>query len=127
MALIDIKREITLNIPHEPNEYIKVRQLTGPEMEEAESAQSVDAINKYGNAIQAMMEWAERNRNETETDEVPYKSYAPSVLFKYAIKGWSYQEPCTPENISRLDVATRDWLHKEIVTMNKRPLDKQTS
>lgn len=124
MALVNISKVVRLDIPHEPEEWVEVRPVTGYEMDEAEDAITVDYVKKFGSSLDVLIKYASE-RESTERSG-SYKAYDWLVLFKHAVLKWSYSEEPSPATFKRLDTETRDWLHRTIVEMNKRPPEKES-
>jgi len=122
-VLVDKNKVTRLDIPHEPGQWVEVALLTGLEMDEAEGAAEDRVLNKYGKNVDIFAKIAKLDvdSGERPTPE-PHTEYDALTVLRYGVRAWSYPEPVTPENLEALDVATRDFLHREIVAANTRPL-----
>lgn len=127
--------EQSFPIPHEPGSWIRIRELSGFELEEAEDAQQKAVIERLGAIDPISMKNFREGRMGSEEPESPpasppvqapnddlpdRNSYHLPTLFRLSIVGWSYETPCTDENKVRLDRKTNEWLADEIIKFNIR-------
>jgi hypothetical protein len=127
MGLIDITRTERVNHPWEENEWCDIRFLTGPEMDEAQETRIKRLLDLWGNTLTRQAGNGEAPTPQPETMATRLQKYDPRILLERAIVNWSYHDNVTPESISRLDQATREWLLEEVVKRNTRPLDSATN
>lgn len=120
MALVG--REEARDIPHEPGESMTLRALTGVELDEADERgtarifRTMKGIDQSVlNAMQSMADSSPEARRRQRA-----AGYDRQYLLERAIVGWSYDAPCTPENIAKLDARTRDWAVSAVLDMNMR-------
>jgi len=89
--------EITnrVEVPHEPGEWFEFRDLSPIEQMECRR----DAWQRVALGFVA-----------DETEKEAQVAFETSVLMlERGVAGWSYDVPCTPENVRRLDIATMTW------------------
>lgn len=135
-------------IPHEPNETMTFRPLTGPEMEDCEAAVLTRGINKLGDAVEAFSKIAEdRKAEKSAQTEAPTEAEEfekakgeidAQTALPLAIVGWSYKWPdvqaapgivadmtpgepipVNPGTVADLDERTWAWALEVVVRMNK--------
>lgn len=120
MALID-KTGVRHDVPHEPGEWIEVRQLTAFELDEAEDTRQSKVVEQFADKMEQLKSITGGSPDDKETIEQRRTSYDPLVLLKYGIQTWSYKPPVSRTNIELLDSVTRNWLWNLIVEENTRP------
>jgi len=120
--LIDTSKSERLEHPLEKGQWVEIRYLTAGEMDEARDVRIKKVLDQWGDAI---MGAKGGQRAVDDSIEIRAQAYDATVLLSYAITSWSYEAPVNPENVKRLDGATRDWLVEEVVKRNTRPLAKQ--
>ena len=114
-----------VDIPFEPGEWIKLRPLSGREMDQARAARlsyHADQFEKFS----AMLSSLPQNGASAAPDDNPEsrrEAYDPDTLICFAVREWSYTAPITDDPASLLDARTRDWLWTVIVEQNTRPLE----
>src|SRR5689334_5867756 len=104
-----------VEIDHEPNNYLELRELSGLEMDEAEAIRSNKVMKNWGQmggeVISALR--AETNGATTQVID-PMQQYDHETLVLKAIVGWSGPNydglPCNDEYKRRLDGKTMKWL-----------------
>ena len=115
MGIVGLQR-IRRDIPGEPGQWMEFRELSGSELDEADRVATRRVID--------MMQGVDLSslKTPTEVDETKRRqaAYDPDVLIQYGVVGWSYEEPCTPENKRLLTSATRNWARDVILDMNLR-------
>lgn len=120
MSLVG-KEKIKKDIPGESGEWMEFRELSGAELDEADRAATRRVID--------MMQGVDLSslKTPTEVDETKRRqaAYDPDVLIQHGVVGWSYEEPCTPENKRLLTSATRNWARDVILDMNLRTEDER--
>jgi len=104
------------DVPHEPGEWFEFRQLSGPELDEAEERQTQRALAMVkGLDPGAMAILREQGQAAPAGTE---QRYDKDTLVRHAVVAWSYTEPCEDDSKARLDAATRDWAAAVSVEMN---------
>ncbi len=114
-------------IPHEPEDWIEFRQLSGPEMDAAEERRSISRMAFVEDIPEETIARFRRTRDadstpEEERESDPALRYDRKTLLRSAIVDWSYSDPLTPDNIERLDPVTWEWAIGVVLEMNTRPL-----
>lgn len=110
-----------LDIPNEPGEWVGIVALTGIEMDEANSANTEATLTRMRPFLKDIAD-LKGIADDRDKRAESHTSFDAMALLKAAVRSWSYPEPVTPENLERLDGATRDWLHRTIWERNSRPL-----
>ena len=109
-------------IPHEPEEWLELRQLPWLILEAAKEAKlrhQVDIRRMVGKDIISELQDEAKDTvlaapvPEAEPD--PTAQYDQAIVLKAGIVGWSYEEEFAPELIDDLDPATAEWAFKEIL------------
>ena len=115
-------------IPHEAiaREWVELKKLSGAQMDDADQVNTAKAMERIGPIMAALGPdalKAQAQAKDEDPDDIKTRraGYDPATLINYALLGWSYDEEITPENVSRLDAITRDWLWDTIVEENTRP------
>ena len=122
MGLIDTSQTETLEHPYEPGEWVTIRPMLAPEMDEAQEKRAKHMMAVYGDLIEGMTRNQAAGPASPQTPANRVAAYDADVLLTHAITAWSYAAPVEPESIERLDAGTRAWLAEEIVLRNTRPL-----
>jgi len=128
MGLVNTSAIETLQVPHEPGEWVGIRSLLATEMDEAKEVRMKRVMDLWGDSLPSMS--AVSNQQSGETEETLAQrvgQYDALTLLKYAVVSWSYEAPVGLEQVERLDAITRDWLVEEIVQRNTRPLASRKS
>lgn len=112
-----------VEIPHEPGEWMELRQLGWQALEQAQNAQQrawLANVKEIGadffNEMQAAA--AKAREGVVVADDAPadpMAAYDQGTVLRAGIVKWSYSEPVTPENIALLDPVTAAWAAREIV------------
>ena len=110
------------DVPHEPEQWIEFRTLSGAQLDEAEEMQTQRSLAMVKgldvSAVQAMSSQSSDQRRE----QAESQKYDKDTLVRFGVFAWSLGEPCTDENKALLDAETRDWAVEQILEMNVRPL-----
>jgi len=125
MALLGAPQEVP--IPHEKGEHLVLCGVGGAVIEEAARIQTMRQIEiasvAQGIVSDDAIKRAQEARSEAKAKEgiVPTVSLDPDdydvgKILVGGLHGWSYDDPFTTEGIDRLDYATREWAHREILT-----------
>lgn len=105
-------------IPHEPGAWIEFRELSGREMDEADRENTKASFLLFKDIDPAALKAAREGQQTAAAD--PRDGYDKDTLCKYGIVAWSYEEPCLPASVEKLDAQTRDWASSVILDMNLR-------
>lgn len=115
------------NHPHEPDQWVMLKRLSGAQMDEADYTNTTKVLERLGPIMAAMGPEATQQSQAQAKDQDPNdiktrrSGYDPGVLIKYAVTGWSYPEEPDDNPADMLDAITRDWLWDTIVLENTRP------
>lgn len=122
MGLIDYSGT-QMDIPHEPGEWVKLRLLTGREMDLAQEARSDRLIDRVAGMGDALMGLRTPTSDQRPDDSLESRRqvYDPDPLINSALVGWSYDADPGDDPAGLLDARTRDWLWGVIVEANTRP------
>ena len=133
MLTSKIRRRIEL--PHEPEQWVEVRQLSYLQLDLASDVSTLRSMNKLGQldagTRQQMAEiQLARFRNETTVAEVvvaddPLTGYDVQTLLQAGVIAWSYDEAVTPESVDQLDEATAEYVARELVPKTESETDRK--
>jgi hypothetical protein len=118
--LIDTSKTERLKHPHEEGQWIDIRPILATELDEAKDRRIKKLLDLWGDTLKN----APGGERKQEPDDLNTRvqQFDGMVLLNAAIVSWSYEAPVNPDNIAKLDGATRDWLIEEVVKRNTRPL-----
>jgi hypothetical protein len=122
-----------VDIPHEPGQWMRFRQLTwGQRLKAAEAAQvrAMDTQRRelevarlvYGDSMNEKIQEARDARAERVTNEEPdvLTQYDAATVVDCGIAEWSYDGK--PDRASeKIDAFTTEWAAREILARNMRP------
>jgi hypothetical protein len=124
-----------LEIPHEEDQWVEIRNLSWTAMEEAVNNKQERDIGQVkrmgGDVFEAIMRSSSDDKDEenegTEKKKrgATFESYDMETLLRKAIVSWSYEGKPTVERIQDLDVTTAKWLAREIFNRNKPDTDEE--
>jgi len=118
----------SIEIPHEPGNFIEIRQLSGLELDDARNVQSISSLKRLGALGSEVIDMIRSGpSDEVKTTEPdPKELYDKAFVIKHAVQGWhgpNYDNlPCTTENKLLLDETTVNWIFGIIVEKNTIPL-----
>lgn len=108
MGLIDTAKADWFELPHEPGGKVQLRQLTRGEKKDAQiKGYTIEAESPpvTMGVLEAQLE------ADVPVDQFlglyEAEGYHWELLLNAGLVGWSYDVPCTPENIARLDDLTQ--------------------
>jgi hypothetical protein len=116
-----VKSTIThkLDIPHEPAQWIEIKELGWRTLESAREAKSRTAMLGLKDLgpefFKSLTTAGEDAPKAAEAEEVLTDKYDMSILLRSSIVAWSYPEPCNEGNIDELDAKTANWVFEEII------------
>lgn len=120
-----------LDIPHEPGNKIRIRLLSGLEMDEASDIRSREVMKKYGaigKEALAAFRGDELPQAPVQFEVDPTEEYDHKYLLVHAIEAWSgpnYESlQVSDATKADLDSITMKWLIGEIIKRNYVPLVK---
>ena len=110
-----------IEIPHEPNEWLTIRMLSGKKIEEAREACERQVYTKL-RALGPEALAAVRNANREEASNAlaadPLAAYDLDIVLRSGVIGWSYDEPFAPAKTEELDEVTRRWAAREFIALS---------
>lgn len=121
-----------VEIPHEPGNFIHLRELSGLELDEAQELRSNTALKKYASlgkeTIETLREGNSNNSGELDAARAlamqsnPRLDYDWQFIIDKAVVGWSGPDyntvELTDDSKKLFDKVTRDWLVDEIIKRN---------
>lgn len=119
-----------LEIPHEPNNFIKVRELSGLELDDAQAISSRKSLRSIMDIDPDMLKALQDARTDTEPAAVPdpKTAYDWEFVITHAIVDWHgplYDGiVCNTVNKLLLDKKTLEWIVGMIIDRNVVPLEK---
>ena len=120
-----------LEIPHEKDEWVEIRNLSWTAMEEAVDTKQERDIGQVkrmgGDVFEAIMKSSssrqENSDEDTEDEKKPrgatFESYDMETLLRKSIVAWSYGVKVSLSAIQDLDAKTAKWLAREVYERNK--------
>lgn len=119
-----------LEIPHEVDEWVEIRNLSWTAMEEAVDTKQERDIGQVkrmgGDVFEAIMkssasrqESSEDNEDEKKKRGATFESYDMETLLRKSIVAWSYDVKVSLSAIQDLDAKMAKWLAREIYERNK--------
>ena len=106
-----------VELPHEPGQWVEVRQLSGSQLERAREARSLRAI-EIARAMGPELLGAQistEDRAAAVAVRDPLNDYDRTMLLLAGITAWSYQEPVSPDSIADLDDETMELIARELL------------
>lgn len=103
-----------VEIPHEPGEWLELRQLTWRQLKAAKAARQMEvlqSVRTLGGDL--LRELQQMSQGAAAGD--PLAEYDQATVLIAGIAAWSYAEAVSPEAIDQLDPATADWALRELV------------
>ena len=113
-----------LEIPHEPGNFFMFRNLSGPELDEADVAGTRRAAEQMKALPEVFVNQAMAKDSGKEAERDEFRGYDKLTLVKYGVQGWrgpKCDRQCTPEEKANLDARTLTWAARVVFEMNVRP------
>lgn len=122
-----------VEVPHEPGNYIHLRELSGMELDEAQEIRSNTALKKYASLGKETIETLRDGSANSSNGDIeaaralamqsnPRLDYDWQYMIDKAVVGWSGPEydsvELNDENKKLLNKVTRDWVVDEIIKRN---------
>lgn len=110
-----------VEIPHEPGEWMDLRQLGWSGLDEARRAkqgESFGNLRQMGDDVFTMIQKARKELGADDDDDGPadpLQAYDLGTVLKLGIADWSYPEKVSAETIGMLDPETARWAARAIV------------
>lgn len=105
-----------VEIPHEPGEWLELRQLTWRQLKAAKAARQMEVLQSVrtlgGDLLRDLQQMSQGAAAGDPTAE-----YDQATVLSAGIAAWSYAEAVSPEAIDQLDPATADWALRELVVL----------
>lgn len=117
---------VRMEVPHEPGEWIDVRQLGYTELEacrDAVTKKFFDNLRTMGTDVVAQFTQMQQAQPELIAEAQAAKDAAQpdqfdrTLLFQKSVVAWSYQPAFTPDLLPQLDERTAEWLYRAITQM----------
>ena len=117
MALIDDTAGRRVDIPHEPGEWMELRDLTWPELEKAKKIKQSGVFADLGEIGPDTLKQLQGLTTDAVSDAMadPLASLDVLTVLTAGILRWSYGADVTIANIERLDSETARWAAVQIV------------
>jgi hypothetical protein len=124
MALIDDTAGRREDIPHEPGQWMELRELTWPELEKARKVKQSSTFADLGeigpDTLKQLQGLSSADVSQAIAD--PLASVDVLTVLTVGVLRWSYDAEVTIANIERLDSETAQWAARQIV---QAPNDEQ--
>ena len=130
VSVIPVKRDI----PHEPGQWMELRQLNRSQLREARKKQEREqreVIKDFGAQFLRDMQsdTAEQSREKLQKlaliQEYDVDSYDIDTLLRKGIASWSYDKTCETDQIDLLDPVTARWAAQAILNLGKPKTEEQ--
>ena len=125
-----------LEIPHEEDQWVEIRNLSWTAMEEAVNNKQERDIGQVkrmgGDVFEAIMRSSNEEKDDGEEKKekkkksAVFESYDMETLLRKAVVSWSYEGKPTLERLQDLDAKTAKWLAREIYDRNKPDTDEES-
>ncbi|TET95652.1 MAG: hypothetical protein E3J29_06525 [Dehalococcoidia bacterium] len=112
-------------VPHEPDNYFTFRNLSGPELDEADVAGTRRAAEQFKMLPERVIsDMMSRQADEArERDE--FRGYDKATLVRYGVQSWRGPKldgrQCSDEEKAKLEADIEDWAARVVFEMNVRP------
>ena len=121
MALITPEtHKKSLEIPHEPGEWVEVMPLSGAQKEEAQQATLDRAYGRIEKIPRDLIKEIRDSQGREEDAGPGEPEMDGQYLLEHSVVAWSYKQPPTPQMLVALDAKTREWLIGELKALNCR-------
>lgn len=114
-----------LEIPHELGNFFTFRNLSGPELDEADVAGTRRAAEQMKALPDSIVNQAMAKDSGKEAERDEFRGYDRVTLVKYGVQSWRGPKcdsrQCTPEEKANLDARTLAWAARIVFEMNVRP------
>lgn len=112
-------------VPHEPNNFFTFRNLTGPELDEADIAGTRRVAEQMKLLPESLINQAMAKDSGKEGEGDEFGGYDKVTLVKYGVQSWRGPKcdatNCDNEAKARLDARTLQWAARTVFDMNVRP------
>lgn len=117
MALIDDAAGRREDIPHEPGQWMELRSLTWPELENARKVKQSTTFAELGEIGPDTLKQLQGLTNDAVAGAMadPLASVDVLMVLKAGVLRWSYGAEVTIENLGKLDAETAKWAATQIV------------
>jgi hypothetical protein len=114
-----------VEIPHEPDNFFTFRNLSGPELDEADVAGTRKAAEQMKVLPDSVVNQAMAKDSGKEAERDEFRGYDQVTLVKYGVQSWRGSKcdatSCDDEAKARLDARTLAWAARIVFEMNVRP------
>lgn len=114
-------------IPHEPGEWVELRQLGYIALQKCAAPKEQEALAKAralgAEFLQTVEQLSAADRAKVDAasgDAVKAAEYDQAAMLVASISAWSYGEPPTAENIARLDKRTADFIFERCLALYEK-------
>jgi len=114
-------------IPHEPGEWVELRQLGYLALQKCAAPKEQEALAKaralgaeFLNTIEQLSASERAKVEEAAGESERAAEYDQSAMLLASIAAWSYEERVTAENIGRLDKRTADFIFGRCIAFYER-------
>lgn len=101
-----------IELPHEPGQYIEIRDLSFLEIEKSKTRKLKDLMGMFSGVEMPDFK-APEGLDDREPD--PMAGHDIAYLLAKGIVGWSYEEKVSPEAVAKLDRETAELVVREIL------------
>lgn len=116
----------TIDHPDEPGVSFTLRRLSYAQVEEAADAKrdKLLGVLKSLDGVTLPESTPEQKAANEQQANNPEQKYDRATVLRHGITAWTYDAPCTPENIADLDESTASWLFAAIIVHSVRSADE---
>ena len=114
-----------VEIPHEPGQWVEIRQLSKRQKEKAADAKTEVALLKAKAMGPELMASLQNAQPTAIVRDPGLDAYDWVTVLGFGIAAWSYAESVTVENIEALDETTADWAFKTIQAFSGPPTEDE--
>ena len=114
-----------VEIPHEPGQWVEIRQLSKRQKEKAADVKTDIALGKAKAMGPELMATIQNAQPSAIVREPTVDAYDWATVLTFGIAAWSYAESVTVENIEALDETTADWAFKTILAFSGPPSEDE--
>ena len=110
--------EWQVDLPHEAGQWVRLRRLSGRQLERAAEVRSNDALESMrslGDLLKDTVTTEAQAEGAKQLQLDPTRKYDRWTVLHFGLKAWSYPEPCSKENIDELDDQTIDFIVRQLI------------
>lgn len=114
-----------MEVPHQQGNFFTFRNLSGPELDEADVAGTRRAAEQMKVLPDSIVNQAMAKDSGKDVERDEFRGYDRLTLVRYGVQDWRGPDcgnhPCTDEEKARLDARTLEWAARVVFGMNVRP------